>query len=212
MVLVALAGDAESASRALEARVDALLLTSPPPEGGRGETPWGMWLRSPEGLEALKGQGCDFVVLEGWDFPLEGLKEEGLGRLMAVGPDLGEDTARGMEALPLDGVVYTGPLTSPLSLGQLRGMASVRDLVDLAFLALVSTPFSEWELECIRDAGVNGLVFDLGQGTPEGLKALREGLDRLGPRRPRERPTALVPRVSLPGRAPEPGEEEEEEG
>lgn len=150
-------------------------------------------------IEALKEAGCDFVVLSPESTEGAVLLEEDIGKLVAVEPGLDEDTARAINDLPLDGVVFRphGALR-PLTVQRLMDLDKDRSLLDRPFLLEAAEPFSPEELDALRELGIYGLLAPLKDWKT--LEALRRSVEALPRRRRRagrgERPTAYVPKVT----------------
>lgn len=178
-------------------------------------TPWGARLSSlsDEEARAFREGGCDLLV-----FPLLGtsvaaISSEDLGRILCVDPPMEEGDLRAMDALPIDALL--------LSMKGVCGAWTLRDLATVAAISRRSSKFvlvetthppSSPELEALRNAGVRGLVVDLGVGPPEALAQLKTAILEMPRRRPsrRDRPTAVLPGFSQP-LEPAPHHEEEEE-
>jgi hypothetical protein len=91
-------------------------------------------------------------------------------------------------------------------------LSALRALVGKPFLVSFSHSPSLWELECLRDVGVNAIVVDLEQTGPTAIPEVQARLEKL-PRRKakKEKPVAVVPRVTSPSRPLRKEEEEEED-
>ena len=149
-------------------------------------------------MESLKEAGCDFVVLSPDSTEGAVLLVEEVGKLVTVSPELDEDTARAINDLPLDGVVFRpdGALR-PLTVGRLMELDKVRSLVDRPFVVEAAEPLETEEVDSLRELGIYGLLVPLREAAT--LEALRRAVDAL-PRRRRstrgERPSAYVPQVT----------------
>ncbi|MBI4338275.1 MAG: hypothetical protein HY683_10660 [Chloroflexi bacterium] len=178
-----------------------------------GTTPWGVVksdLTSQE-AEQLQSQGCDFIVVDA-DASLAALhdRERGPGRVLRIAADLDEKLTRTLEDLPIDAVLVETPHQPPWTLHHLMLLSAIRLLVGKPFLLGVSGTPSPWEVECLRDIGVDGLVLNADTAKREGLLELRKAVNGLPQRKPRgDRPSPLLPHVQ--GTMPAPPEEEEEE-
>lgn len=175
---------------------------------------WGVWANSLDGEQAawLKEKGCDFVVVPAQGTPLDALKDE-MGRFLYVAGTLDDELGRTIEDMPVDGVVMESVEETPISLKTLMLISSVRGFTGKPVLLARSSPVTSWEIQCLWDIGIDGLVIDVEKATPEALGATRKKMGELARRRPRpDRSSALIPNVApLAARPPHRHEEEEEE-
>ena len=105
-----------------------------------------------------------------------------IGKLLVVPVDLKEEFARSLEVLPVDVIVYADAVGSPLTLEVLMHLATARCEIGRPFLLPVHGALSMWELECLREIGVEGVVADLETTDADALKALSHAIRTL-PRR-----------------------------
>ncbi len=179
--------------------------------------PWGARLSSlnEEEARAYREGGCDLLA-----FPLLGtsvaaVATEELARILCVDPPMEEADLRAIDSLPIDVLL--------LSMNGISGTWTLRDLATVAAVSrrtnkyvLVESPQlpSPPELEALRNAGVRGLVVDLGSSSPEALAQLKTALLEMPRHRPsrRDRPTAILPGFTHSSEpAPHHEEEDEEE-
>jgi hypothetical protein len=178
---------------------------------------WGLAVEESgqESLQAYKDKGCDFVVF-GIDGTRVGVLEEGqCARILRIPADLPEPQLRGLEDLPVDIVIMRKPAPEGfLSLAHLLSISNVRSATSRYLLLEWDTALTTWELEQLRDIGVDGLVIIVEESRSQTIKALRQRIDALPRRKPRgeQRSVALLPRVGgLEGARPTRHEEEEED-
>jgi hypothetical protein len=163
------------------------------------DIPWGYQLENPtsDQVKELVEAGCDFITVTGLAAPLEALHNDDLGKFLIVPSDIKEEHAHSLEVLPIDAVVYAEAVSSPLNLESLLKLAAVRGEIGSAFLVPVKGPLSAWELECLRDIGIEGVIIDLASTDADGLKNLGQTILDLPRRRPRnEMLSPSLPRVS----------------
>lgn len=155
-----------------------------------------------EQVKSLKEQGCDFIVLASTEVLLEALQGEEMGRVLLLPKDLKEELGRTIEGAPVDFVMGADPASSPLTLQSLLDIAALRWMVNKPFLLPVSGAPTVWELECLRDMGVDGLVLLSDTAGAESLQTLHDRLRDVPPKRPakNDRAVALLPQ--LPGSDP----------
>ena len=207
MVLLAVTSEPDAVSRlggipldgvlfrgeALDSKAAALAMQSLP------DVPWGAQANAvaAEDVSAMVEAGADFVSLTGLTSALNALRDEDVGRLLVVPVDLKEEHAHSLEVMPLDAVVYADAVASPLSLEVLMHLATARCEIGRPFLLPVHGALTAWELECLREIGIEGVVADLETTDQEALKTLSDAIRGLPRRRPRgDSPSAILPRVS----------------
>lgn len=181
---------------------------------GLGDVPWGVRLRNGDtaGVTLLQEKGCDFIAFLPNQVSLELLQGEELGRLLVVPSALEKEQTQLLEDLPVDVTLWADPLPNPLTFEALMALATRRSYIAKPFLLSITAVPSPWELECLRNIGVEGLVLDLDKTDTEALKALWERIQALPRRKPRgERPTPYLPSPSFATPTPEREEEEEED-
>ena len=194
LLLASYAAPGDLAEEAL-AHVDGVLLTGPTDGAQAGDTPWGAML--PEGADdtigPLREKGCDFIVLTTGGIHLDSLKDEDLGRVMATPRDLSMERCHSLADLPIDAVLLTEPLSPPLTLQALMDLSALRGEIGKPALVLLSGVPSAWEVECLRDVGVDGVVLDAAHAGAADLEAVKQHILALPRRRPRgERPSPSV--------------------
>ena len=163
------------------------------------DVPWGAQVNtlSADDVSALVQAGADFVSLTGLTSSLDALRNEDVGKLLVIPVDLKEEHAHSLEVMPVDAVVYADAVASPLTLEVLMHLATARCEIGRPFLLPVHGALTAWELECLREIGVEGVVADLETTNAEGLKALSEAIRGLPRRKSRgDSGSPIVPRVS----------------
>ncbi len=161
--------------------------------------PWGAQVNAldPGDVSALVEAGADFVSLTGLTSSLDALRDDEVGKLLVVPVDLKEEHAHSLEVMPVDAVVYADAVASPLTLEVLMHLATARYEIGRPFLLPVHGALTAWELECLREIGVEGVVADLETTNADGLKALAEAIRGLPRRKSRgDAGSPIVPRVS----------------
>ena len=160
--------------------------------------PWGAQSNAlaADDVSALVNAGADFVSLTGLTSALDALHDEDVGKLLVVPVDLKEEHARSIEVMPVDAVIYADAVASPLTLEVLMHLATARCEIGRPFLLPVHGALTAWELECLREIGVEGVVADLETTDADALKALSEAIRGLPRRKSRgDSPSPTLPRV-----------------
>lgn len=217
MLLLALASSGGISSKELAAAgADAVVLkakNATSVKAPEGDLTWGVWLDSAtrEEVDALKEQGCDFLVFGPEKMPVDAVSEcEDVGRVLVLDADLSEERRETVYSLPVDCI-----LAVPEKDGDSLTLTGLMDLMVIAgpsgkpALLLWNGALSKGELEALRSADVAGVLVDLSKTDVAGLKQMKEVIDSL-PRRgnKKDRPAALLPRAAQA--APQWEEEEEE--
>lgn len=162
----------------------------------KGKT-WGARANSISESQAkdLKDRGCDFIVFEADDTAAAVLNDDELGKIIAIDSELGGREARGIQRLSIDGVLLEqGDDLVPLTVRKLVGIQQSRGRIDLPFLVGTSSELGAADLEVLRNAGVQGLVVDL--GSPDAVARTRDAIAGLPRRKSKPRSSsAPAPRV-----------------
>ena len=177
------------------------------------DIPWGFQVNNPtaDQVKELVAAGCDFITLNGMTAPLEALHNDELGKFLVVPPNLKEEHAHSLEVLPVDAVIYADAVSSPLNLEVLLQLAAARGEIGSAFLLRIEGDLSAWELECLRDIGIEGVVVNLDTSDAARLKILGQAISDLPRRKPRnEFSSPSLPRVSAHDQVIDDDDEEDE--
>lgn len=178
-----------------------------------GDIPWGVRLQNADraSVESLREKGCDFIAFLPSGVALDALQDDELGRLLVVTPDMDKEQAHILEDLPMDAALFAQAPPKKLTLEVLLELAAHRNQIGRFFLLPVTDVPSIWDLECLRNIGVEGLVLNLDQAEAGALEALQERIRELPKPKPRnERHAALIPQLSLGGEG-HGGQEEEDD-
>ena len=161
-----------------------------------------------EQATGLLDKGCDFVVFESLETHASVLSDEDLGVIAAVPADMDDESVRALVELPVDGVLFTPPLTElPLTIETLMAVQALRGLTDKSLLVEAPDGLDSAALESLRLVGVNALIVDHASGK---AACVREMLLSLPRRRERQQHrSALIPH--LPAPTPSPAYDEDEE-
>jgi len=178
-------------------------------------TPWGFWPNdlTSYSLDDIKNQGGDFFIFSTLNTPAEILATEDLGRLITVPVEFPEELGNSLEGIPVDAVIIVGlEESSPLSIKELMQIRSVRDLISKPLMLLRSQPLSRGELTVIQEVGIQGIVLDLRTMRMQDANQVREAINELPTRRnKRDKPDALLPKLTHNMASLQMEEEEEEE-
>ena len=197
MLILALCKHSDRVTKETASGADALIFTDFPPSRSINDlkklgTPWGISLESytPKSLESLRKAGCDFLVVANLEVKLDLLHGDEIGRFFQIPPNLSTDQARSIVDLPVDMVLLPGPLSPPLTLQQLLDLSTTRGEVGKPALVVLNELPSEWEIECLRDIGVDGLILDIRDAKSDALPSLKQRILHLPRRRSRAERTA----------------------
>lgn len=214
MVLLASTSDPSVANKLDGVPLDGVLFTADQTTGSAlakatsdlKDVPWGTQVQNPttEQVKELVDAGCDFITLTGMSASLEVLHNEDLGKFLIVPADLKEEHAHSLEVMPVDGVIYADAVSSPLNLEGLLQLACIRGEIGSCFLVPVNGTLTTWELECLREIGVEGVIVNLDSTDVDALNALAQTIADLPRRRSRvELSSPTLPRVSARAQAPD---------
>ena len=180
------------------------------------DIPWGGWLRggSKAGMQKAEKAGCDFVVFPATDTPLAILRDDEIGKVLQVEASLSEGLLRVINELPVDAVLITNEQRegSFLTWHHLMLFQRFADLLAKPLLALVPSGVTADELQVLWEAGVDGVVVEVGVKQPVSrLEELRQAANGLAfpSTRKRGKAEALLPPIG--GGVSAVTEEEEEE-
>ena len=182
------------------------------------DIPWGGWLRDigREGTKQIAKLGCDFVVFPPVNSSLAILQNNDVGKILEVEASLGEGLLRTVNELPVDAVLIASEQKAEhfLTWHHLMLFQRFANLLTKPLLASVPSNVTDNELQVLWQAGVAGVVVEVGVGQPvEGLKGLRQTIDNLAfpSQRRWGKAEALLPYVSPEASMVTEEEEEEEE-
>ena len=162
-------------------------------------------------MKSLCDAGCDFIVLANFEVKLDLLNSDEIGRFFQIPPSFSTDQAHSIVDLPIDMVLLSGPLAPPITLQQILEISTTRGEIGKPALLVLNGLPSDWEIECLRDIGIDGLILDVRLSKPDALASLKRRILDLPRRRPRaERTAPTVPSMDQP-HASEFDEEDEEE-
>ncbi len=178
---------------------------------------WGASLeaRARDDLEKTAKLGADFVLFPAVGTPVSVPPEDGAAVILEINTSISDAILRTVNDAPVDAVLVgdeergEGPLTWA---GMLR-LQRVAKLLDLPLLVAVPATVAADELRVLSEAGIAGIVVDLGgEAADDLLTGLRKTIDGLpAPSRKHRRAEAVVPRVAQEAAAVEDDDLEEED-
>jgi len=178
------------------------------------DIPWGGWLKEIGGKEIgqMAEVGGDFVVFPAASASLPILEEKKLGKVLEVEPGLDAGLLKAIDDLPVDAVLIAGEGGKRfLTWHYLMLFRRYASLLTKPLLVSVPSEVAASELQALWEAGVGGVVAEVGIEAGGRLAELRQMIDKLPLPSPGKRRKAepLVPYVR--GEAGVVAEEEEEE-
>jgi hypothetical protein len=181
------------------------------------DIPWGGYLEDAgaKKTEILVKAGCDFIVFPVAS-PVQAMpQDEKVGRILQLQTAPDDGSLRAINELSVDAVLATDACQAgePIAWHHLIKIQHLANMLTKPLLIPVSVNTDSSELKAIWEAGVDGVVVEVGKGEPEGLKQLRKTVSELPPRSARKRgkAEALLPRVGGEEARAVPDEEEDEE-
>jgi hypothetical protein len=156
-------------------------------------------------LVDLAKAGLDFLIFEPETTPAAALLNNDLGYVLAIGGSPDENYLRSLAPLNLD-AFYLDDLPSPLTVARQLELTRIGVFGGRPILARVPADASQTDLECLRAAGVVGLLVE----DASGIARLKKTVMSLPPRRARkdERPSVAV---SLPRSQPDHDHDDDDE-
>ena len=149
-----------------------------------------------EGAKALKERGFDFILFEPNGTPAAALLDEDMGYVLAL-PASAEDSAlRAFSSLQLDAIYY-GDMPSPLTVGKQVDLMRAASLVGKPLLVRVPADVSNADLQCLRGAGVVGLLVNAADGVTK-VKETVAAMPARKAKRDEARPMVSLPRGGAP--------------
>ncbi len=162
--------------------------------------PWGGWLRNTGGkIVPTAKLDCDFVVFPAVTTSLAAVPNEEMGRILEVESSLDEGMLKAVNELPVDAVLIGDENKEGLTWHHLMLVQRFADLLTKPLLASIPSKVTAGELQAIWEAGVNGVVVEVGVGHPVNkVSELRQAVDKLafpGQSKRRKATGALLPYV-----------------
>ena len=214
MLLVAAVSDKDGANTARE-RADALLYSdfsaADKLASDKDKLPWGAVVSgADEGqLDKLKKKGCDFFVLDAALETLLPLRDESVGRILELSPELPDGLVRTTAQLPVDMALVGGE--AAVSVKRLMQCQHMCNMVPVPLMARVPVDITADDLRELWETGLCGAVAQTGGGDGKRLEAIKKAIDGLpaARRKKRTKTEAAVP--FIPGGELEEVETEEYE-
>lgn len=181
------------------------------------DIPWGGWLRNigRGGIKQMAKADCDFVVFPAANTPLALLQNDEIGKILEVKPSISEGLLRAVNELPIDAVLIATEQKGEyfLTWHHLMLFQRFADLLTIPLLASIPSNVTANELQALWEAGVDGVVIEVGAGQPANkLKTLRQVIDKLAfpSQRKRGKVEALLPHIAREASIVTEEDEEEE--
>ncbi len=181
------------------------------------DTPWGGWLRNIDqgGIKQMVKAGCDFVVFPAANTPLALLQNDEIGKILEVESSLSEGLLRTVNGLSIDAVLIAVEQEGEyfLTWHHLMLFQRFADLLTKPLLASIPPNVTANELQALWEAGVDGVVIEVGAGQPvDRLKKLRQVIDKLAfpSQRKQGKAEALLPHIGSEASVVTEEDEEEE--
>jgi len=148
---------------------------------------WGLKLEGTlfnTGLKELVNAGMDFVAFTANDTPVDFLIDHEIGKILVLNNDIDENSSRGIEGLGIDAVILPKPSKmNHIMVNHLMDIHSNRSLVSTFALIETSIILTNNELVSLRDIGIEAILVDLKTVGYEGIRTMRDSIDRLPKRK-----------------------------
>ena len=181
------------------------------------DIPWGVWLGDigEKIIKTMVEVGCDSMVFPSASKVLAIPQDDKVGKILQVESSLSDGLLRAVDELPVDAVLIADEQgRDSLTWHHLMLFQRFANLLIKPLLVSITSNVTASELKVLWEAGVNGVVVEVGIGQPAGrLDELRQTIDKLTfPPRKRKKAEALLPHmVEETSTVTETEEEEEEE-
>jgi len=126
----------------------------------------------------------DFILINDHTIELEQLNKEDLGKILVISEKFLKDQVSGLETLPVDAILLSESLTTPITLEKLLNISALRSDINLPFLVKLERKPSKWELDCLNEIGVQGIVADISNITQEEFTEISNNLKISKKRKP----------------------------
>ena len=181
------------------------------------DIPWGGWLKNVDkgGIKQMAKAGCDFVVFPVANTPLALLQSDEIGKILEIESSLSGDLVKVVNELSVDAVLIASEQEGEyfLTWHHLMLFQRFADLLTKPLLASIPPNVTANELQTLWQAGVDGVVVEVGVGQPaDRLKRLHQVIDKLAfpSQRKRGKAEALLPHIGREASIVTEEEEEEE--
>ncbi|MQF83090.1 hypothetical protein FIM02_02880 [SAR202 cluster bacterium AD-802-E10_MRT_200m] len=177
------------------------------------DIPWGVLIDDPSSTDfnALKTNGCDFIVVKTLGIPVSLLQDDSFARILQVPKDFQKEEAHALEDLPIDVVYLIDPIPLPISLQTLMEISAFRNEIPKPVMLSVTGIPSAWELECLRNIGIECVLIDSDSYNSQSIVELKNLVKGLPKRKARnDRMTATLPEGAL-GRLDDPDDQDDED-
>lgn len=148
-----------------------------------------------EGVQALKEQGCDFLVFDAAATSASAINDDDIATFLQVTGELDRMTAAAVNVLGVTGLSLVDALKDEeLTVQQMIDLAKLQAQVDGPLLVRGTRIYSTSEITALRNAGVNALIVALNDA--ETIKKTRANMTAVQPKRGSGRSsswTALAP-------------------
>lgn len=181
------------------------------------DIPWGAWLEDDDEDTAtgLIDAGCDFLIIPSAGLVSAAPENDDVGTILQVESSLKDTLLRTLNNLPVDAVFTSDIFQSgePITWDHIISIKRMTSLLSKPLLVPISIKTTESELKALCEAGVEGAVADIEAGKTDGIKALRELIDKLPlpSTRKHGKTEAILPRIGGGAREETPDKEDDEE-
>lgn len=180
------------------------------------DIPWGLYLADDDNKKATAVEaGGDFIIFPATSQVTDTPKDDKTGKILQVESSMDDGLLRVVNDLPVDAALVADTFEGNGSLvwHQLMIFQHLANLLSKPLIVTVPAAITEKELKALWDAGVEGIIVEIDTVRAEGIKELRQAIDKLPPRTGRKhgKVNAILPRTSGESPTATPPDEEEEE-
>lgn len=220
MVLLGLAQDIKALKGKEVSRFDGIIFATNNQIGNQlksksvlpEEIPWGVVLESPTERDTaqLLQEGCDFIALSNLNVKVEATKEEDLGHFLFMPADLSQEDQQALVGLPIDGIFFEDISSGDWTLEGLLRLSRFRREIGKTFILKLSAIPSSWELECLHNIGIEGLLIEIEKQSKKDINTLSDLIEAL-PKKSNQSQKLIPSLGNLPNHSDDPIEQPDDD-
>ncbi len=145
-----------------------------------GDHIWGVKSNSVNSndLDMIYKSNCDFIVFDPNHTSAEIINNDDIGKIVAVNHRITDETARAINELPIDGVLFSPRETSvPFTVQNLMEIQMIQSLIDKPFILSTSSSIQSQDLESLHKIGISGIVIE--SSTLKAIQEIRASIEKL---------------------------------
>ena len=106
------------------------------------------------------------------------INNDDVGKIVTINHGITDETARAINELPIDGVVFSPKETSvPFTVQNLMEIQMIQSLIDKPFILSTSSSIQSQDLESLHKIGISGIVIE--SSTLKAIQEIRTSIEKL---------------------------------